>query len=343
MAIVGNEDHKQRVNLSSFAQTVIEFDRSVFDKGGSLSGFLNRIITAYRDSAEASVDLAAGEREQRLLLGGYAPEIVSRLVADYRKELVAKMESYPSGDSLTFRLNNQNFDLLYEQRAESTAYSAPSKYLKALLEEYVRLSPSERERVYYSSVVQQLEAAMESGCLLEIKSGGRQYFVKPYNVMADRFNSHLYLVGFSKQTDKPTDQLSIASFRISRLEQVKQKKHSGKLSVDEKRMVEKQLHQVGVQYLVGSSDQIQVRLTPEGREAFLQRSYMRPMPEKIEGDVYYFNCTQMQIRNYFISFGKDAKILKPESLQETFAHIYREAAEAYGSNLQEYSSSTSGK
>ena len=108
-------------------------------------------------------------------------------------------------------------------------------------------------------------------------------------------------------------------------------------------MVERQLQQVGVQYLVGNRDQIQVQLTPGGREAFLQRSYMRPMPEKIEGDIYYFNCTQMQIRNYFISFGKDAKILAPKSLQETFVRIYREALEAYGSNLQEYSSSASGK
>ena len=62
MPVLGNEDHKQRVNLSSLARSVIEIDQNVFDEGGSLSGFLNRIITAFRDTAEASVDLAVEER-----------------------------------------------------------------------------------------------------------------------------------------------------------------------------------------------------------------------------------------------------------------------------------------
>ena len=56
---------------------------------------------------------------------------------------------------------------------------------------------------------------------------------------------------------------------------------------------------------------------------------MRPMPEKIQGDIYYFNCTPMQIRNYFLTFGKDAEILAPASLRKTFAKIYREAAKIY--------------
>ena len=80
MSVLGNEDHKQRVNLSSLARSVIEMDQSVFDEGGSLSGFLNRIITAFRDTAQASVDLAADERQQQLQMGGYPPEIIDRLV-----------------------------------------------------------------------------------------------------------------------------------------------------------------------------------------------------------------------------------------------------------------------
>ena len=330
MPVVGNEDHKQRVNLSSLARSVIEIDQSVFDEGGSLSGFINRIITSFRDTAQASVDLAAGERKQQLLTGGYPPEIVSRLVKEYRTHLLEKIQSYPQGDSLTFRLNNHNFQILYEERAESTAYSAPSKYLKALLEEYARLSPSKRERVYYAPLIrQQLEPAMSAGYMLEVKAGERVFLVKPYSLMADPFNSHLYLVGLSYPADQAADRQTIASFRVSRLGQVKVKKQNGKLTADEKRQVEKQLQQVGVQYLVGSSDQIKVQLTPAGRYNFLQRSYMRPMPERVEGDIYYFNCTPMQIRNYFLSFGRDAQILEPESLRADFAETYRLAAKAY--------------
>lgn len=327
MPVIGNEDHKQRVNLSGLARSVIEIDQSVFDEGGSLSGFLNRIITAFRDTAEASVDLAIEERQQQLLLESYPPEIVSRLVETYRTQLMQKTRDYPAGDSLTFRLNNHNFKLLYEDRAESTAYTAPSKYLKALLEEYARLAPGDREKIYYGPLIRQyLEPALVAGYLLEVHMGGKVFLVKPHSLMSDTFNAHLYLVGMvCRAGNVPT----IASFRVSRLEQVKIKKQNGKLTAEEKRLVEKQLQQVGVQYLVGSSDRIEVRLSPAGRQAFLQRNYMRPTPEQIEGDVYYFNCTPMQIRNYFLSFGKDAEILEPASLRKAFAKIYREAAKIY--------------
>lgn len=331
MAINGNEDHKQRVNLSSLARSVIEIDQSVFDETGSLSGFLNRIITAFRDKAEASIDLAANERQQQLLADGYDSNIAQRLTTQYRQQLMLKKEAYPQGDSLMFRLNNQNFRILYEERAESTAYSAPSKYLKALLEEYARLSPSERERVYYNDCIETiLQPALDAGYLLELRSGGKQFSVKPHSIMADPFNSHLYLVGLARRLDKPTEQENIASFRVSRLEQVKQRRQpGGHLNADQRRQIEKQLQLVGVQYLVGNRDHILVRLTPAGRQAFLQRSYMRPVPESVEGDVYHFHCSPMQIRNYFLTFGKDAQVLEPAFLRKEFLKIYRDAYRSY--------------
>lgn len=329
MAIIGNEDHKQRVNLSSLARTVIEMDRSVFDEGGSFSGFLNRIITAFRNKAEASIDLAVAERRQQFLSGGCTPEVAERLVSEYRQQLKQKTESYPQGDSVIFRLNNHNFEMLYADE-ESTAYSAPSKYLKALLEEYTRLSPSERERVYYAECIEQtLQPALDAGYLLDLYSAGKHFSVKPHSIMADPFNSHLYLIGYARRADKPSEQENIASFRISRLSRAKYRRQSGRLNADQKRQIEKQLHTVGVQYLVGTGDNIQVRLTPAGKQAFLQRSYMRPVPVSVEGDVYQFCCTPMQIRNYFLTFGKDAQILAPASLRREFLKIYQEAVQAY--------------
>lgn len=330
MAIIGNEDHKQRVNLSSLARLVIDIDQNVFDEGGSLSGFLNRIITSFRETAEASIDLAVAERFQILLKDGYKQDVAEKLSGEYRNRLMAKMQAYPQGDSLMFRLNNHNFDILYEQRAESTAYSAPSKYLKALLEEYARLSPSEREGVYYSQMISQtIQPALDGGFLLDVKMGGKQFWIRPHSLMADPFNSHLYLVGYARRTDKTSSEELIASFRITRLEQVKMKRQSGRLTIDERRQVEKQLQQVGVQYLVGVQDHIKVRLTEFGRKAFMQRSYMRPIPERVEGDVYHFHCAPMQIRNYFLTFGKEAEILEPASLRKEFGRIFKDAAKVY--------------
>lgn len=331
MAILGNEDHKQRINLSSLARSVVDMDKSMFEPDGSLSGFLNRIITAFRDKAEASIDAMTEERRRQLSAGGYPPAITKRLVEEYRRQLQTKQEAYPQGDSLMFRLNNHNFDILYEQRAESTAYAAPSKYLKALLEEYARLSPSERERVYYSTTIEEVfQPAIDAGLWVDAQINGRRYWIKPHSVMADPFNSHLYLVGMARRVDKPSDKEVIVSFRISRVAAAKLRRQpGGRLTAEEKRQIEKRLQQVGVQYLIGAQDNIAVRLTPAGRQSFLQRSYMRPLPRQVEGDVYHFSCSPIQIRNYFLSFGKDAEVLEPAFLRQEFADAYRDAVAIY--------------
>lgn len=331
MVIVGNEDHKQRINLSSLAWSVMEMDKSVFDPEGSLSGFINRIITAFREKAEASVDTMIVERKRQLLAGGCPPAVAKRLVEEYRQQLQAKQEAYPQGDSMMFRLNNHNFHILYEERAESTTYSAPSKYLKALLEEYARLSPSERERVYYSGVIEDvLQPAIDAGHFIEMAANNRRFWVRPHSVMADPFNSHLYLVGMARSVGKSADKEAIASFRISRIAEAKLRRQpGGRLTAEDKRRIEKRLQQVGVQYLVGEQNNILVRLTPAGRQSFLQRSYMRPTPGKVEGDVYHFTCSPVQIRNYFLSFGKEAEVLEPAFLRREFAAIYRDAAAIY--------------
>ncbi|MBR5134863.1 MAG: hypothetical protein IKV35_04635, partial [Clostridia bacterium] len=63
--VIGNEEHKQRVNVSSLANSVIDTDFAVFG-GGTLSGFLNRIIASFADKADASIDVAVEERREQL-------------------------------------------------------------------------------------------------------------------------------------------------------------------------------------------------------------------------------------------------------------------------------------
>lgn len=327
MAVLGNEEHKQRINLSSFAQSVIEADRSVFDEQGSRSGFFNRIISGFREQANASIDAALARRQESLLENGHEEALVRALVEQHRQQLQQMIRTYPQGDSVTFRLNNENFRLLYEDRIESGNYASPSKYLKALFEEYATLSPSQREQVYFRALLDTLNAAIDAGYLLLVQLGQREFRVRPYKIMADPYNSHLYLTGLSRSGDDSRE--VIASFRISRLQNVRIRRQKGRLTADDRRDIEEKLRKTGVQYLIGDVDQIRLQLTPQGRQAFLQRSYMRPTPDKLEGDIYHFSCTPMQIRNYFLSFGKEVRILEPDALRQEFIDTYRQALESY--------------
>lgn len=327
MAVLGNEEHKQRINLSSFAQSVIEADRSVFDEQGSRSGFFNRIISGFREQANASIDVALARRRESLLESGHEEALVRALIEQYRQQLQQKIRAYPQGDSVTFRLNNENFRLLYEDRIESGNYASPAKYLKALFEEYATLSPSQREQVYFRALLDTLNTAIDAGYLLLVQLGQREFRVRPYKIMADPYNSHLYLTGLSRSGDDTRE--VIASFRITRMQNVRIRRQKGRLTADDRRDIEEKLRKTGVQYLIGDVDQIRLQLTPTGRQAFLQRSYMRPTPDKVEKDIYHFSCTPMQIRNYFLSFGKEVRILEPDALRQEFIETYRQALESY--------------
>ena len=173
-----------------------------------------------------------------------------------------------------------------------------------------------------------IRPAIDGGWLLQLHLGNKTFLVRPHSLMADPFNSHLYLVGYARYSDKPD--ASIASFRITRITAAKLRRQNGRLSPEEKNLVEKQLQQLGVQYLVGTQDHIEVRLSKLGRQVFLQRSYMRPTPVQVEGDVYHFHCSAMQVRNYFLSFGKEAEILRPLSLRKEFAKAFKDASKVYG-------------
>lgn len=339
--VIGNEEHKQRVNISAAARTVIDADFALFG-AKTFSGFLNRIITSFSQTADASIDNAVEEQRDQLLETladmedtAQKQRLMEMLLDDHRRHLCAKKEAYPKGESVMFRLNNANFDMLYVDGKEQDNYSSPAKYLKALLEEYARLSPADRERVYYAQTIEEVTDAICENAVVDAKLGNGHYLIRPYAVMADNYATHMYLVGMSRPKEDPRDDNErIVSLRVSRLTDVKlRRRHTlGKLTVDDRLDIEEKIRYAGVQYLIGDVETITLRLTPTGRQEFLQRAHQRPQPVKVTEDgVYTFRCTTRQVRHFFISFGKDVEILSPASLREEFVASYAAALDVYES------------
>lgn len=336
---MGNYEQKQRVNLSGLAMSVLDSDCELFG-APARAGFYNRIIAAFFDTAKASIDAATARYTADLktaLPADIDETVLKALEAHYRDQLRAEMDAYPQGESVIFRLNNDNYRRLYddfdEQLAECDNYSSVSKYLKALLEEYARLSPAERERVYYSELIEHtIQPAIDAGYALEVATGPNRFMVTPYAVLSDMYGAHLYLAGISRPMNDPDAPAVIASFRVSRLEKARYRKSARhrRLTADDKREIEKKLREVGVQYLLGNREIIRLRLTPRGMQSYMQRSYMRPYADDMTKDgVCTFSCTPRQIENYFIPFGGDAEVLEPAYLRERFREAYEAACAVY--------------
>ena len=92
----------------------------------------------------------------------------------------------------------------------------------------------------------------------------------------------------------------------------------------------------GVQYPFYASydEPVIVKMTEKGKELFKKMYLYRPTPDKIEGNLYYFNCSHNQVSHYFKRFGKDAIILSPTELAQSMKKFYFIADKKYEEKLK---------
>lgn len=350
--IEGNFEQKQRINLSSLAEDVLFNDKELYKEHEPRDRFLNNIITVFRPLAEASISLEMSRRRkyyEEILGKEKAVEpMIDQLVEGDRRKMKARIKEYPKGNhSILFRLNNKNYKMLYgsmeqDRRGrdiwvpgdEAENYDRVSQYLKVLFEEFVRLSSSKRESLYFSEVIQEvLEPAIVGGLVLEIKKGSTCFLVRPYALTADPYSVHMYLVGLSQICGQSEGE-QIVSYRISRLENcVTIRTDLGKqpLSKADKYDIEQKILKNGVQYLVAKDEpDIHLRMSKWGEALFKQKAYQRPRPKEVlPNGEYIFDCSIRQIENYFFTFGGDVEILQPDWLREEFAAKYQKALGVY--------------
>ena len=92
-------------------------------------------------------------------------------------------------------------------------------------------------------------------------------------------------------------------------------------------------HQIkcGVQHPLSTKEkeEIIVKLTDAGKELFKKIYLYRPVPKKIEGDYYYFDCSVQQVTQYFKRLGKDGIIISPNNTKFAMKYFYSKANKAY--------------
>lgn len=87
----------------------------------------------------------------------------------------------------------------------------------------------------------------------------------------------------------------------------------------------------GVQYPIYSINEetVIIKLNARGQKLFKKIYLYRPIPDKIDGDLYYFNCSHNQILHYFKRFGYDALIISPTFLTQKMRDYYFFANKKY--------------
>lgn len=356
-------DNRQRINLSDYALSVVEHDMDAFrdtseplDKNNTLSKFLNRIIKNYKDiSAASSAQLISLQKAKYLQILGSLPnreDIARLLLEDYKKELAEKRTAFLSikGSSLNIRLDQEIMEYLLSPEAQANARfykdQRIGEFLKVLTEEYASQPYVSRERIYYRDTVDTIHAAISGKNMIKLtlysftrtEEGAltrKTVYLKPYALLEDSGKLYNYVAGYSStNVQGPWTPYPV---RLTSIYKCKKLSYSGVITGKEKRELAARIEKFGVAYIGSIKDEekrIIVQLTEEGERLYRRILHQRPMFDKKEEgkwgpNTHCFSCTEFQARVYFFRFGKEARILAPDSLVNEFKELYSSAAKLY--------------
>jgi hypothetical protein len=349
----GSMDFKQHINLSVGAWNTIENDMLDFygNRESHLSNFLNRVFLNFYPRASASITLALEKKREKYAKilkktpnlekqGGLRGDIIQKFIEQDEESLKRITGAYPKGEGRKFRLSTANMTYLTDEASdcgEDYYYQKIGRYLKAVFEEYAGLPYYKREQIFFSNEISMARIAIKSGKLLRITIPGNstnptKYDMKPYRVMKDRQSSYNYVTGYSQQSGNNVEAEPVpASFRISRIMEMKiMQNKSGRITKQQKRELDSLLIKKGAPFLVGEVKSIKVKLTEAGKTYYRQQLHLRPSyGEILDNNIYVFHCSERQIKNYFIKFGKDALVIEPVTLKEYFLNFFLDACHAY--------------
>ena len=334
-----NDEQRITLNLSTLARSVVEQDMLEFNSR-SLSDFVCRVFENFYQTASASIGRTLNREEGHLLSTLETKRIpqdisqrtISILISEREAKLVdIHSNQDKSSETQNIRLQNLTIKTIMScQRYESKYYPRISSYVKAVIEEYCRLPYIRREWVYFKQYFNIITGAMQANRQLEVTvQDGRHFLVHPCRIMTDNLDSAYYLAGFSRFPGEKISEKVPASFRISSLVDVILLDDPAYVSGKDQTALDKKIDKRGVQFLLSQETLIRVRLTPNGQLRLRRMTALRPRCKKQEGDIYTFECTELQAEYYFTSMGADCEVLEPLSLRSKFADIYINTAKIY--------------
>lgn len=339
-----NDAQKIRIALSERATITMADDMNVFSVTKAAT-FINTVFEHYRSESKSSISQYLQNRKEELnrlfissgLDDNSREKAIRHLLEAEKQEIIEKNAQYlkSKASGKLYHINKDNIKYLTEECTEDIFYKRPGQYIRSVIEEYCSLPFIQRERIYRKEIYRIIEDACEKKNVLKLSANyyGEccQFYVCPYKIVPDAFHTQSYLVCYSRKAGEKEQDKIVASFSMARINLPTRLDRSFYLNRQEISEIENRILNASPAYLIGKPEQIHVRLTDKGKQTYRTKLFSRP--EKIEklstDDEYVFDCTPLQIFNYFFSFGADAEIISPEYLRNRFKARHAQALALY--------------
>ena len=362
---VGGEPYtQQRVNLSKRAYEIVmsdienfNIDRSSVSGEYNLSSFMCSVFMNSMDILDSFVSKKMQDcadsyynffNMNGVLMPGKNKEEYEKL----RMKLVHKMCSaekdrctkhirelvkrkfrsvriYLNSELMTF-VRNGNFS--YEEKIFNGRFSG---MMKAVIEEYCELAYCERERIVFKKKIEMLETVIKRDSRRSIRVVNNRneiYDVVPFGISSDLNNTYNYLICLYKRSETK-ERFLPHGFRLSHIEPISHTEEDLRQAIPDEYLVTIDQWLDNYFDMYGSKKvTVKVRFTNEGIRLYSRIKYQRPLFIHKEGNVYTFECPELQAEHYFTRLPGEAEILEPESLRERLAQKFEKAAGVYSEN-----------
>lgn len=197
-----------------------------------------------------------------------------------------------------------------------------SSYFRNMFSSYCQMPQNKREEIIFKDNFEAINEAIDKHRKLffSTKRNPDKHIIEPYAIGHSKEELFNYVVS---ALDNRT-----VSFRVSRMRNIRVLNQSTSFSEEQVVSFENTLKH-GPQFAYDNREEICVKLSNRGIDLFERFYTYRPKPIRIVKNLYYFDCSPMQIIVYFTRFGKDAVILYPKEIRDKMYNFYSKALKEY--------------
>ena len=324
---------EEKIKVSLPKQTLLLLkkdceDFKILKENGApnLNAFINTLIVNFYEEFSSSEEKLHDEIKKALFL---VPEQYKKGAFDGVLRVLAKRnddedKTKKESASLSFKPTKQSQREVVFIENCLIKNETISSFYRRLFVRYSRKPKNEREKIIHKENLELLNKAISKGVQVYVvlKTGKVYSAVSPYAVASSRDELFNYFLSYS---DKNNNTVRLAN--ISSVSLLPSRSEIPQKNIE---LFERQIEN-GVQYPFYPSDGeiIKVKLTEKGKSLFQKIYLYRPVPQKIEDDIYYFNCSSSQALYYFERFGDSAVILSPKKLGISMRNYYHYAVKKY--------------
>lgn len=308
-----------KLTLAKLYDDMICFNFYKKDMKINKNGFLNILIKNYFPiyDKEASEQISKCTKIVTYHLGSNnrANDIINDLIKSDSMFAFSKKETLDV--HISFKPNNINTKIINIILNKYLPYQSLASFFRHMIEHYLSLPQYKREQIIFSDTYTLINEAIENHRKIFIQIKDEKKEVIPYKVVTNKEEIYNYLVCLVENTNHT----HIHSFHLYKIDHVYLIPQKYTIEEEQKNMLDK-ISSTYPQFPYSDNQHAKIQLTNEGIKLFNSKYLNRPIPYHIENNVYFFDCAYSQLLVYFFSFGKEAKIIEPTKLKETFKEKY---------------------